>query len=799
MYTTRTQHTKLASLIILALSLSACGGSSESDDGNDSPTTPVEQTDTTPNTFNFSAQNNVALSTQITSASITITGINTKTPISISGGEYAIDNGAFTSAQGEIENNQSIKVRLTSAEHYNKTTSATVTIGGVTSKFDVTTEQFGGVQVDINLDTKHSLNGFDSFDRQKYITIHATQTEPDWGENDGHSANAANKDPDLMLNFVNNYDVYYGRETGGNKWHLRNVQEDTSKPGFVDEASMAKRGSDTKWGYSNFSKKINQDARAAEDRGLDLIIGAQQHPYWPEGTLVNAIGSNDWAFSTTDTSAEPLGTATGHYLAHYLAKFFKQENDTQGQPKPKYFEIMNEPLYDLTTVRSGSDRVDPATIFEFHNTVAAEIKKLPENSDILVGGYTVAFPDFDKDNFQRWFDRDKQFIDIAGANMDFYSIHLYDFPCFRNSERYRKGANAEATMDMMEHYSRIATGTMKPYVISEYGAAIHCLNKAGWSPERNTYQLRAVNSLLMQFLERPDVIAKTIPFIVVKAEWGRTDYPYGPRLMIQEFEKTGDPTQTDWVYSDLVKFYQLWSNVNGTRVDSKSSDLDIQVDAYVEGKKAYVILNNLEFDDANIKLNTLGLNGNQVASVKIKHLETLAGAEMQSNLTTLDSQTLPESVTLGKEATMIIEIAYTQDVQISEEVEEKKYYATEYLKTIEADTQIEYTINDVAIDTNGEAVLRIAVGRDHGLSLTPSVKVNGTQVEIPNDFRGYNQQQGSTMTGRDNFFGVLEIPVDYALLQASNKISLTFADDGGRVASASLQVFNSSKQLTRSF
>ncbi|KMT66943.1 hypothetical protein [Catenovulum maritimum] len=800
MYTSTTKYTKLASLIILALSLSACGGASVDTD-TDSPTTPPDKTDTTPNAFSFTDQTSVALASKIISAPITISGIDTKTDIEITGGEYSINNGPFTSTKGQVENNQIIRVRLTSSNDYNNATLAKLTIGGVSDNFDVTTLTFPGVQVDINLDTKHSINGFETFDRQKYITIHATHIEPDWGENDSHSANAANKDPDLMLNFVNNYDVYFGRETGSNKWHLRNVAEDANKAGFVDEALVAKRGGDTKWAYSNNVKKLNQDGRAEEARGTDIIIGAQQHPYWPEGTLINPVNANNtnWAFSTTDTNDEPLGTATGHYLAHYLAKFFKQSGDTQGQPKPKYFEVMNEPLYDLTTVRSGSNRVDPATVYEFHNTVAAEIKKLPENSDILVGGYTVAFPDFDKDNFQRWFDRDKQFIDIAGSNMDFYSIHLYDFPCFQNSERYRKGSNAEATMDMMEHYSLIATGTMKPYVISEYGAAIHCLNKEGWSPRRNTYQLRAANSMLVQFLERPDVIAKSIPFFVVKAEWGRNDFPYGPRLMIQEFERTGDTSQKDWVYSDIVMFYQLWSDVNGTRVETKSSNLDIQVDSYVNGKKAYVILNNLEFNDVDVKLNTLGLNGNQVSAVKIKHLKTLDGADLETSLITTESQTLPNVVSLGAEATMIIEVSYTQDVQISEEIQEKKYYATDYLKTIEANKEIEYTINDVVIGNQGEAVLRIAVGRDHGMSLTPTVKVNGTQITVPTNFRGYDQKQGSTLTGRVNFFGVLEIPVDYSLLQASNKVSLTFADTGGRVASASLQVFNGSKTLVRSF
>ena len=187
-------------------------------------------------------------------------------------------------------------------------------------------------------------------------------------------------------------------------------------------------------------------------------------------------------------------------------------------------------------------------------------------------------------------------MDTAGEKMDFISIHTYDFPRFQNSERFRKGSNLEATLDMLDHYSMLSFDEVKPIVVSEYGAQIHTLINSGWSEERNTHSLRSTNSQLMSFLERPDTIAKTIPFFVVKAEWGRREVngqtvPYGPRLMIQEFERTGDSSQTSWVYSDLVLFYDLWKEVNGTRVDTYATDQDLQVDAYIDGDTAYIILN----------------------------------------------------------------------------------------------------------------------------------------------------------------------------------------------------------------
>ncbi|WP_282136764.1 hypothetical protein [Seonamhaeicola maritimus] len=62
------------------------------------------------------------------------------------------------------------------------------------------------VVIQVNLNTKHSVNGIDAFDRDKYITIHANLTK-EWSGNHVH--------PDIRNDFLNGYDVYLGSETGG--------------------------------------------------------------------------------------------------------------------------------------------------------------------------------------------------------------------------------------------------------------------------------------------------------------------------------------------------------------------------------------------------------------------------------------------------------------------------------------------------------------------------------------------------------------------------------------------------------
>ena len=55
-----------------------------------------------------------------------------------------------------------------------------------------------------------------------------------------------------------------------------------------------------------------------------------------------------------------------------------------------------------------------------------------------------------------------------------------------------------------------------------------------------------------------------------------------------------------WEWSGYIRWYELWADVDGTRVETPSSDPDIQVDAYVDGSTGFLILNNLETNAARI-------------------------------------------------------------------------------------------------------------------------------------------------------------------------------------------------------
>jgi len=99
-----------------------------------------EPADTTPDPFTFADRTNVALNTAITSNTIAVSGIDATTPISISSGTYAINGGSYTSISGTVSNGDTVTVQQTSSGSYSTTTNATLTIGGVSDTFSVTTQ-----------------------------------------------------------------------------------------------------------------------------------------------------------------------------------------------------------------------------------------------------------------------------------------------------------------------------------------------------------------------------------------------------------------------------------------------------------------------------------------------------------------------------------------------------------------------------------------------------------------------------------------------------------------------------------
>lgn len=117
-------------------------------------------TDTTPDAFTFTDQTSVALNTTITSAAITVSGINSPSPITVSNGTYDINgSGSFTSSAGTVNNGDTVRARHTSSALNSTPVNTQITIGGVSDTFTSTTLAAvgGGVIFNPNLNNISTL------------------------------------------------------------------------------------------------------------------------------------------------------------------------------------------------------------------------------------------------------------------------------------------------------------------------------------------------------------------------------------------------------------------------------------------------------------------------------------------------------------------------------------------------------------------------------------------------------------------------------------------------------------------
>lgn len=98
----------------------------------------IAAVDTTPDAFNLGASSSAASGTWVNSSTITVTGINAPAPISIVGGQYRINGGAWQTSSATVSVGQTVQIRVQSPAAGGSAQIATLNIGDVTGSLQVT-------------------------------------------------------------------------------------------------------------------------------------------------------------------------------------------------------------------------------------------------------------------------------------------------------------------------------------------------------------------------------------------------------------------------------------------------------------------------------------------------------------------------------------------------------------------------------------------------------------------------------------------------------------------------------------
>ncbi len=482
-------------------------------------------------------------------------------------------------------------------------------------------------------------------------------------------------------------------------------------------------------------------------------------------------------------------------VSNYVAKALRDE----WEQVPRFLEPFNEPMVhagDFATGLKGADKKAAIEaivtyICKYHREVARAVKSMPELKNVEIMGFGSAFPEFEANDFGLWKSRFKQFIDIAGEDIDILSLHLYDGSGVNNVGGRRSGSNLEAILDILQTYSYIKLGKPLPIAITEYGRLVP--NQPEWAkatgavgnkldkkvttkvsnyhPVTNSQAVRSQLHMVMSFMNRQNELVRTVPFTIGKAPQS---------AMYSKSSLWVKQADGSYEYSNRIYFFEMLKEIKGKQVVVKSDNVDIQALGYVDGNRLFLMLNNLNDNANEVKLNLC--SAGDVKNVNVKTLKIFADKEPV--LKNLKSKNAPENITLAYGETAVITYKFKNKIKFDSKVVRTKYYSQTYLQPIQAGKNLNFTFDGVKGGV-GDVVLRLGIGRKHGLAVVPdSIKINGNVVDVKSDvIKGYDQHT------RKQFFGALEIPIPANIVNnGKNNLSVEFADDGGYVTSAILQI-----------
>ncbi len=468
----------------------------------------------------------------------------------------------------------------------------------------------------------------------------------------------------------------------------------------------------------------------------------------------------------------------------FAAKYYSNVKDYN---YPSIFEPVNEAFVHAKDkkFRPTSTADMKVVISNYYRDAARAIRNTPYLGNMKVIGDGAAYPSYEIANFKQFRDNTQVFLDIAGRDMDAISVHLYDGVNIEGQATKRSGSNSEAILDLLECYTAVNFGKVKPLAITEFGGIIKIPGTGDGNLYHENYSplvVLSMNHIFHNLMEREDNMLFSVPFIGDKATWylnaknntAKNSYtsvlftPDDPK----KYPKCG------WVINDKVYLFELWKDVKGDRIDIECNNPDIQAMAFKDGKKIYIALDNLH--DKSVTTSLKSLAGNAAfKSVEMRSLRGIWGKGLQYETKTID---ITKPIELASDECAMVVIELSKSKKYSNSITRTKYYSPDHLKSIKGGEKMEFKFTDKLPKGDGRVSVRMSIGRPIALSKNPKVWVNGTAVEMPSNWKGYDQAD------RKDFFGMIKIPFDMSLLKESgNVVTLQFSESGGSVSSMILE------------
>ena len=618
----------------------------------------------------------------------------------------------------------------------------------------------------LTINSRHRLSiggASSSLDRAKFFTHAGTLFPPS-----STSSNSEMKNLRLEIYSVTGLNLTPGRAaTEFDQFIADGIPEDPNRPGFADPTALQ---NELQGSYRNFvtSGTRYESIRNSVTRPIFVNSGRSSTAYF------------DPAFRTGEQSTLfPNRNFYADFLRTYLREVVYGPNAFFPVTADRFhIEIINEPDLHVAGIFSGPSAASTLLASSeelalYHQEIAQMIKA--EFPSASIGGPSLAVTDFAGNDYLRWNSTIKPFIDIAGSDLDYYSIHPYERYDVQSNGTVRRAVDQSpgritSQIDMMLNRQEQIHGNRLPLSMTEYSSFNRGVNGstangsyAGYDRDVQQWdQSRNIREQLLLYINRPDAILNAVPFISPR-HW-RSDAPNRDSDDNVLYEQI---VGGEFVETIIAKTMRMYAPVKGEYINVHGSNGDLQATAFRDGGKIYLLLNNLldtpQPLDLNLLLSDLGTVNSAVISRVFR--DSTAGNQFVENQEITNTF---ENLTLNAKEGAVITFDIGNAGGFSQTLLEDTFYGDRIAVDLNdglLGQSPEITI-DAATSEAIAAKLRVGYSRSVGVDAF-TVSINGNTLSVPAKIQGIDDEE----------FGL----IDDGLISREITVPLSYLNDGANL------------------
>lgn len=625
----------------------------------------------------------------------------------------------------------------------------------------------------INADQRRSIGGISTLDRERYFTYTETIVPPN-GTNIGDLRDVLTAPGGLNMvtgrisTELDSIVVPFGQSA---------LPEDPSRPGFIDPTALR---SQINGSYRNFLTTSTRYEPLRENANDFVVTSGRSFDKWPQYFRTNyaADGSIN---SVSNFFPNPKGYA--EFLNIFLDEAVYGPNSFYPVDTDRFhIELLNEPDLHFQNNTTRPDEPDRQGLIDYHREVAQLVKA--QHPNVSIGGPGLAITNFSGDNFERWENFSKPFIQQTVPEVDFFSLHPYERYDVQNDgsvERQvlQSPGRVSAQLDLIRNEQLVTHGEAKPVSLTEYGSFNFSIRNSdppdygNYARDEQQWDLsRDVREQLLIYLNRPDVVLNATPFIAPVDFRNETPTNAVGDNVLFEKDAAGD-----WSETIVGNTFRAFAPVQGHYIGIDGLSGDLQSAAFRDGDKVYLLLNNLLETQQQLDLDVLVGNFGTITSVSADRIFRTAGG-VNTYLQDVDLTNSFENLVLNAQEGAVLTFTLDDPAGTLVDIAETTFFGDQTVADLATDPTISI---DAEIQDAAKAILRLGYSLPSESPEAFTALINGNQIMISAGAQGIDDGDGGF------FSREIEVPLAF-LVDGTNVVQLDFADNQGFFSTAALVV-----------